>query len=85
MPNELTAFQQSSAHEKLRAVVEEYQNDSAAAVVSVAETILRLCERLLYAYDLQIFENTKAIKEGDEIVARTVVGGLQRGAFQILF
>ena len=49
--DELTAFQQSSTCAKLRAVVEEHQNDSAAAVVSVEETILKICEEEGYAYE----------------------------------
>ena len=49
--DELTTFQQSSTCAKLRAVVEEYQNDSAATVVSVEETILQICEEDGYAYE----------------------------------
>ena len=48
--DELTTFQQSSTCAKLRAVVEEYQNASTAAVVSVAETILQICELDGYSY-----------------------------------
>ena len=53
--DELTSFRASVACSMLQGILANYQKDSEAAVVSVAETIIQVCEDHSYAYE-RIFQ-----------------------------